>query len=117
MSGHTLIDLQIECAREREKYIRDLEGYLRRIKEVCMRFDPECRLLVFGSFVRGSMRVDSDVDVLVISRCAGNATFRAMLRAAIAGEIGLVTPFEIHIITPEEYEAWYKKFIDVYREI
>lgn len=117
MPGLTLIDLEIEHMRARESYIRDIPSYLKRIRDICKGFDQSCRLIVFGSFARGSMRVDSDVDVLVISGGAGSATFRAAMRAAIAREIGLVTPFEIHIVTPEEYEAWYKRFIDVYLEV
>lgn len=117
MSGLTLIDLEIEHARVRETYIRNAHSYLRRIRDICRRFDRDCRIIVFGSFARGSMRVDSDIDVLVISCYAGSAAFRASMRAAIAREIGLVTPFEIHVVTPEEYERWYKGFIDLYLEI
>ncbi|MCS7097385.1 MAG: hypothetical protein NZ922_00140 [Candidatus Methanomethyliaceae archaeon] len=39
------------------------------------------------------------------------------LYAIIARNIGLVTPFEIHIISSEEYENWYRKFIDAHQEI
>ena len=31
--------------------------------------------------------------------------------------IGSFNPFEIHLITPKEYENWYKKFIDKCIEI
>lgn len=117
MPGVTLIDLEIEHARARESYIKNAAEYLERIKMICRRYDPSCRLIVFGSFARGSMRVDSDVDVLVITEVARSAGRRAEMRAAIAREIGLVTPFEIHIVTPEEYETWYKRFIDVYLEV
>ncbi|MDW7971180.1 MAG: hypothetical protein RMI53_04915 [Nitrososphaerota archaeon] len=39
------------------------------------------------------------------------------LYAIIARNIGFVTPFEIHIISSEEYENWYRKFIDAHQEI
>jgi predicted nucleotidyltransferase len=38
------------------------------VKKACIEIDPECRLIVFGSFIKGGMRVDSDVDVLVITK-------------------------------------------------
>lgn len=117
MSGVSLIDLQIEYARRRESYVKNAARHLEKIKEVCRRFDPGCSLIVFGSFARGTLRVDSDVDVLVITEIARRADRRAELRAAIAREIGLVTPFEIHIATPEEYEKWYKRFIDACIEV
>ena len=35
----------------------------------------------------------------------------------IAEEIGECTPFEIHIVTPEEHKNWYEKFTDKCIEI
>ncbi len=117
MSGITLIDLEIEYYKTRRIYLENAIGYLRRIKDICRIFDPDCRLIVFGSYVRGNMKPDSDIDVLLITDRANNAQYRGKLRAAIARDIGLVTPFEIHIISSEEYEGWYRKFIDVQQEI
>lgn len=112
-----LIEMELEYARIKKTYLDDATEYLRRIKDVCKSFDPSCRLVVFGSYVRGDMKVSSDVDVLVITSKARDSSYRGKLRVAIARNIGLVTPFEIHIITDEEYEKWYKKFMDVFREV
>ncbi|MEM2926582.1 MAG: nucleotidyltransferase domain-containing protein [Candidatus Bathyarchaeia archaeon] len=117
MSRIRLVDLELEYSKIRKSYLNNISDYLRKIKEIGKKFDPYCRLIVFGSYVRGNMRPDSDVDILLITTLANNASYRCRLRAAIAREIGLVTPFEIHIITKEEYEKWYKKFIDVLQEI
>ena len=117
MSGVTLIDLELEYSRTRSSYTNNIEDYLKRIKEICRKIDPNCKLIVFGSYVRGSMRADSDVDILLIMDRAYNASYRGQVRATIAREIGLITPLEIHIITTKEYEEWYRKFIDVYLEL
>ncbi|MFN4046734.1 MAG: nucleotidyltransferase domain-containing protein, partial [Acidilobaceae archaeon] len=95
----------------------NIEAYLRRIKEVCRRRDPNCKVIVFGSYVRETMRADSDIDVLLVTDTASEALNRGRLKAEIAREIGLVTPFEIHGVTWGEYEGWYRGFIDVYLEI
>lgn len=113
----TLVDLELEYSKIRGEYINNIAGYLRRIKEICRKFDPKCKLIVFGSYVRGGMRADSDIDVLLITDQACDASYRGRVRVAIAREIGLITPLEIHIITTEEYEGWYKKFIDAYWEV
>ncbi|MBS7648159.1 MAG: nucleotidyltransferase domain-containing protein [Candidatus Bathyarchaeia archaeon] len=113
----TLVDLELEYLKIRESYISNLAYYLGRIKEMCRKFDPNCRLIVFGSYVRGGMRVDSDIDILLITDQACSASYRGRVRLAIAREIGLITPLEIHIITTKEYEEWYRKFIDVYLEV
>ncbi|MEM2739399.1 MAG: nucleotidyltransferase domain-containing protein [Candidatus Bathyarchaeia archaeon] len=117
MPGVTLVDLELEYLRIRCLYVDDVEGYLRRIKDVCRSFDPNCRLIVFGSYVRGGMRVDSDIDVLLITDRAYDPSYRGRIRVEIAREIGLITPFEMHIVTVEECEEWYRKFIDVYHEV
>jgi predicted nucleotidyltransferase len=31
--------------------------------------------------------------------------------------IGDLTPFELHLVTPEEFEGWYRRFIDVTLEV
>lgn len=117
MFGATLVDIEIEHARARKSYLDNVAEYLKRIKDVCRAFDPECRLIVFGSYVRGDMKPNSDIDILLITDRAPDALYRGRLRAAIARNIGLVAPFEIHIISNEEYERWYRKFIDVQQEI
>lgn len=117
MSGVTLVDMEIEHARVRKSYLDNAIEYLKKIKDVCKTFDPECRLIIFGSYIRGDMKPDSDIDVLLITSRASDAFYRGRLRAEIAKNIGLVTPFEIHIVSSEEYERWYRKFIDAQKEI
>ncbi|MEM2234267.1 MAG: nucleotidyltransferase domain-containing protein [Desulfurococcaceae archaeon] len=117
MPGITLIDLELEYVEKVKNYLRDAEIYLEKIKKVCKELDPDCRLIVFGSYVRGSITPSSDIDVLLITKYAKNTSYRGKLLAAIAREIGFENPFEIHIVTMEEYVEWYKKFIDVYREL
>ncbi|BFH73018.1 hypothetical protein SJAV_09620 [Sulfurisphaera javensis] len=39
------------------------------IKEACVKkVDLQCKVILFGSVVRGNFRIDSDVDVLVITK-------------------------------------------------
>ncbi len=117
MPRKTLVDLQLETLEEwREYYEKPLE-YAEKIKSTVRKLDPEARVILFGSLVKGEMKPDSDIDVLIITRLASNVNTRMKLRVSIAREIGDCTPFEIHIVTPEEYESWYKKFIDKHIEI
>jgi predicted nucleotidyltransferase len=113
----TLTDIELEHAVLREKYIKSAWTYLARIKRVCKRIDESCRVIVFGSFVRGALKPDSDIDVLLIVRQAKNPLFRGRLFRLISEEIGLENPFELHIISEDEFEKLYKKFVDVYKEV
>ena len=114
MSRITLVDLELEHARARSAFIRNLETHLARILEICSDRDPECKLIIFGSYVKGTMRPDSDIDILLITETARNPLERGRLRAEISRKIGIDTPLEIHIVTREEYEGWYRKFIDAH---
>lgn len=113
----TLVDLELKHAINRRKYIENLWTYLSKIKQVCRTFDRSCKVIIFGSFIKGSMRPDSDIDILLVTRLAREPFSRGRLFRAIVEEIGVDNPFEIHIITREEYENVYKKFINAYREV
>ncbi|MFP3952302.1 MAG: nucleotidyltransferase domain-containing protein [Candidatus Bathyarchaeia archaeon] len=115
--GVSLIDLQLHAQEERQRYLTNIDHYLDRIKEVTREEDPNSRILVFGSYVKGAMRIDSDVDVLIITHLAEDTEERIKLRVRIAREVGVYSPFEFHIATREEYNSWYKTLIDEHREI
>lgn len=113
----TLVELELRRLREWRKYYEKPRVYVEKIKSTVRKLDPQARVILFGSIVKGGMKPDSDIDVLVVTRLAENLNDRLKLRIEIAREIGECTPFEIHIVTPEEYEGWYKKFIDKYIEV
>ncbi|HDD40077.1 MAG TPA: nucleotidyltransferase domain-containing protein [Nitrososphaeria archaeon] len=106
------IDLLIEDAEERKRCFEDFLRYVEKVKEVVRRRDPNARIIVFGSVVRGDVRPDSDIDLLIITDLAEKLDERIKLRMEIMRILGEGSPFEIHIITAEEYENWYRRFID-----
>jgi len=112
----SLIDLQRKVAEEEAKYFDNFLKYAARIKRTARKLldDPNVEVLVFGSVVRGeAIPGKSDIDVLIISRKAPTSPReQAELRTKIFSELGdLLAPFEIHIVTPEIYEKWYRKRI------
>jgi len=117
MSGVTLVDLQLEHLARRREYIERAWEYLARVRDACRRLDPGCRVVVFGSFVKGCMRSDSDIDVLVITELARDPLSRGRVFREVVSEVGLDNPFELHIVTEEEYREVYAKLIDKYREV
>ena len=81
--------------------------------------DKNLKAIIFGSIIDESYHVMlSDIDMLVISEnIPRKAKERAEILSKIDSMIGSFNPFEIHLITPKEYENWYKKFIDKCIEI
>jgi len=96
---------------------KTLKVYAEKIKNIVKKHDKNVKVILFGSVVKGKMKPDSDIDVLIITKLARQVNRRLKLRMEISKEIEECTPFEIHIVTPEEHKNWYKKFIDKYIEI
>jgi len=117
MGRKTIIDLQLEILKKWRKYYENIDYYLQKIKKIAKEYDSSAKVILFGSIVEGTSRPGSDIDVLIITDLAKNVEDRIELRMKIAEQIGDITPFEFHIITREEYEGWYKRFINKYREI
>ncbi|CCC81852.1 nucleotidyltransferase domain-containing protein [Thermoproteus tenax] len=107
------IELLADLKRERDRYVAETWRYLSAIKEAVWRVDPDAWVLAFGSFVRGDFRPDSDVDVLVVTTADKFAVYRAAADAVGRGP----HPFEIHVAIPQEYESWYRRFIDAWQEV
>ncbi|MEM4302639.1 MAG: nucleotidyltransferase domain-containing protein [Candidatus Caldarchaeum sp.] len=117
MAGKDLIDVLLEIRAEKRRCYEEVWEYARLIREVVRRHDPSARVLLFGSFVKGSMRPDSDIDILIITDEAAHLDRRLGLRVEMVREIGEATPFQLHIVTPAEYDRWYKRFVDRWVEV
>ncbi|BCU66701.1 DNA polymerase subunit beta [Sulfolobales archaeon HS-7] len=101
----------------RKEILAHAREYVREIKRICVeKIDPDCRVILFGSVVRGNYRADSDIDVLLVIELADDVWKRAEVALKIHRELGFSDPLELHIVTPRIYEEWYKRFIDVYEE-
>ena len=117
MPRKTFIDLLIENAEKRKEYFANFVKYAEKVKEAVKRLDPEARVIIFGSVVRGNVRPDSDIDLLIITRIAENLDERIKLRIRIMEILGEESPFEPHIVSVEEYENWYRRFMDQFIEL
>ena len=74
MARKTFIDLLIEGAEEGRRCFRDFIKYAEKVKEIVKQRDPDARVMLFGSAVKGELRPDSDVDLLIITDIAENST-------------------------------------------
>ena len=79
---------------------RVLGDIVRRVVEVS---EPQ-RIVLFGSAVRGTMRAESDVDLLVVK---GGRFHRGRLVDAIYRNLrGAGAPVDVVVVTPEEVERY-----------
>ena len=72
----------------------------RRISE---RFQPE-KIILFGSYARGTAGKDSDADLLVVMNVAGSKRKQAV-QIDLALE-GISIPTDVIVVTPEEVEKY-----------
>lgn len=71
------------------------------VRRIVDRFDPE-KIILFGSYARGTAGPDSDVDLLVVLPVVGPKRKKAIeIHVALAG-VGL--PKDVIVVTPEELE-------------
>jgi len=108
----TLTDILLETQRTKRKYFKNYKFFCQKIKEIAREILKEVRVLVFGSIVKGEWKPDSDIDILIISKnLPQNPDERAKIRTKIKSKIDSLSPFQIHLSTPEEFERWHKNFI------
>lgn len=75
------------------------------VRRIADRFEPD-RIILFGSYARGTARADSDVDLLVVMPLTGSKRAKQIeLRRALHS---FRLPKDIIVTTPEEF-GWRKE--------
>jgi len=105
-----LIDLLIERQRRQEKYFKNYKFYAKKVKKIAKEYLGEVKMFIFGSILR-KKEVPRDIDLLIISPKLKSPEEKSRIRCRLWKKLGFGSPFEIHLITPEEYRNWYRYFI------
>ncbi|MEM1944547.1 MAG: nucleotidyltransferase domain-containing protein [Nitrososphaerota archaeon] len=85
---------------------KDYAEIVKRVKEIVHEIDPRARVYVFGSVARGEATAMSDIDVLVVTELA-NRKYDIMVNVYKTVE----EPVELHVVTDELLNRWYRRFI------
>lgn len=87
--------------------LRNYREVAGKVKEVVKKFDPEARVFVFGSVVKGRYTAASDIDVLVV-------TSKTEKKYEMIVEVykSVDAPVELHVTTQEKLNNWYMRFIE-----
>jgi len=78
----------------------------RKVKEVVKRVDPNARVYVFGSVVRGDFTATSDIDILVVTN-----DLRKKYEVMVEVYREVDAPVELHVVTEDLMKRWYLRFI------
>ncbi len=118
MKSLTLTDILIERRKRQEKYFKNYLRWAKIIKKEAEKSLGKVKVFVFGSILRKD-EVPRDIDILIISPKLKNSSpeIKSEVRTKIKKKIGLLAPFEIHLLSPSDYKEWYKNFIKEFVEI
>lgn len=107
-----LTEILIKKRKEQEKYFKNYLFWAKEIKKEAERLLGEVQVFVFGSILRQSKtEIPRDVDIMVISPVFRDRTKKSEIKVKIWRKIGVGSPFEIHLISPEDFRDWYSLFI------
>jgi predicted nucleotidyltransferase len=73
------------------------------VRRIVERFHPE-RIILYGSYARGTAGPNSDVDLLVVMQSQGSKRRRAVEIHGVLASMGV--PKYVIVVTPEEFEAY-----------
>ncbi len=97
----------------RKNYFENYAKFAKEIKTLAKSFFKEnfSKLLVFGSVVKGRFSVGlSDIDIAVLLKkevpLKEKIKFMVLVDEKFSGN-----PFEIHVVSEERWEKWYKRFV------
>ena len=106
-----LYKLLADQNEQRKKYIQQPHLYGKEIKKAARDVLADAKVILFGSIITRRFGPDSDFDVLIVTNHRFSDIFdQAKMKRKILDHFSN-NPFEIHLVTPEQYENWYKGFI------
>ena len=113
-----IVDIHLEIVRKFEKYRRGYMSYAKVIKKLAEKhFEGLHGLYVFGSVSSQKYHPLSDIDVAIVLLKPAEEEVRVDFYRKVRETFGLNHPFEFHIITNEEWNGWYSKFVKDFVEI
>ncbi len=106
----------IERAKKSEHYFKNYLKYASIIKKEAEKIVGNVEGYVFGSILK-KKEIPGDIDILLISPLFKDYKIRRKVRVRILEKLQTFWPFEIHLITPEQYNGWYRYFIKKKKKI
>ncbi len=87
-------------------YLRNNRKIAELVKKIVKKIDPNAEVYLFGSTVTGKYTGASDIDILVVTSSL-DKKHDIMVEVYRSTE----APIELHIVTQQQFQKWYKRFI------
>ncbi len=108
-------NIYVESGKKALNHLRNYVSIAKKVKEVIRTYWPKAKVYVFGSVLGGRYTAASDIDILVVLNEKPNPKEVVEVKATIYMEFD--APIQLHVVTEEELESWYKRFIDEMVEV
>ncbi len=106
-------DIYIEEGEKALEALRKYREVAEKVKEAARKIVGDAKVYVFGSALTGRYTAASDIDILIVADIGKEET--TLLKAEIYKTVD--APVEIHVATQEQFERWYKRYINRLEEI
>lgn len=107
-------EIYLESGRKALEQLGKYAEIAKMVKGIVESHWKGARVYAFGSALKGRYTAVSDIDILVVvDGVSREDAYR--VKAAVYGAVD--APIELHVASSEEFERWYKRFIDELEEI
>ncbi len=92
----------VDIGLKKKQIFDNLDANLGQIKTILLKNDPDGKLYLFGSMVKGNANMASDIDLLIVTASSKNKILEDLDRN------NLRFPFEFHIRNSKEAEPYFR---------
>ena len=104
----------IESGRKALEQLNNYMEVATRVKGIVVGFWKDAEIYVLGSVLEGKHTAMSDIDILiVVNGVSREEAYK--VKATVYKDID--APIELHVASSEEFERWYKRFINRLEEV
>ena len=101
--------MYLEEGKRALEYLSDPLSTARKVKGVLRSIREDISVYLFGSSLEGRYTAASDIDILAVVEGGLSEGERARIKALVYSAID--APIELHVITRDELERWYSRFV------
>jgi hypothetical protein len=106
--------MYIESGKENLHYLRNYKNVAKKVKRIFEKRLNKVDVYVFGSLIEGKPTALSDIDMLII---ADNISRQEIYELKTEAIKAIAAPMQLHVISTEEFQKWYKRFINKLEKI
>ncbi len=109
----------LETMKIRREMLKNYRVYLERIYNSTKEILIDSEVFIFGSIIEEKQVGGSDIDILIIANVPKKHLIRTQIITDIEESAGLPLshPFEIHLLSSEEFSTWKEIYKLKFRDI